>query len=80
MKSYDIGSCKNVYCNYYDTKMELNCAYSDDNSKCAKELQQYPHMPESGDAQSKFDKFIQEQTTIPQEYVDIVSKNFWDLF
>jgi hypothetical protein len=41
MKKYDcepehIGNCNEHKCRYFDEKMELNCAYSDDNSKCIK--------------------------------------------
>jgi hypothetical protein len=41
MKKYDcepesIGNCNEHACRYFDEKMELNCAYSNDNSKCIK--------------------------------------------
>lgn len=35
MKDYDqIGNCNDTYCKYFDESMELNCSYSEDNSKC----------------------------------------------
>ena len=37
MKDYEqIGNCNDTYCKYFDESMELNCAYSTDNSKCIK--------------------------------------------
>ena len=29
--------CKDLQCQFFDTKMELNCAYSEDNSECIKQ-------------------------------------------
>lgn len=35
MKDYEqIGNCNDTYCKYYDESMELNCSYSEDNTKC----------------------------------------------
>ena len=37
-KSYDPEKyCNEVNCEYYNMRMELNCSYSSDNSKCIKE-------------------------------------------
>jgi ribonuclease HI len=35
MKDYEkIGNCNDTHCKYFDESMELNCSYSEDNSKC----------------------------------------------
>jgi len=34
-----IGNCNDTYCEYFDESMELNCAYSEDNSKCIKTIE-----------------------------------------
>ena len=39
-------SCKIVACDYYDIRMELNCSYSVDNSKCEKENVMKPQFTE----------------------------------
>lgn len=39
-------SCKIVACDYYDIRMELNCSYSIDNSKCIKENVMKPQFTE----------------------------------
>ena len=40
MKDYGkIGNCNDTYCEYFDESMELNCAYSEDNSKCIKTIE-----------------------------------------
>jgi hypothetical protein len=39
-KGYDnIGNCNDTECQYFDRRMELNCSYSLDNSKCWKQEQ-----------------------------------------
>lgn len=40
MKDYEkIGNCNDTYCEYFDERMELNCAYSEDNSECIKTIE-----------------------------------------
>ena len=34
-----IGNCNDAHCKYFDESMELNCSYSEDNSKCIKTIE-----------------------------------------
>lgn len=40
MKDYEkMVNCNDTYCEYFDERMELNCAYSEDNSECIKTIE-----------------------------------------
>ena len=67
MKDYEkIGNCNDTYCKYFDENMELNCAYSEDDSKCIKTLKPLSSHAVLGDGWRDVRK------ELPEDWVDVL--------
>jgi hypothetical protein len=70
MKDYEqIGNCNDTYCKYYDESMELNCSYSEDNTKCIRKENANGDYVVLGEVMAELEKHIVE-TEVGSYFVD----------
>lgn len=61
MKDYENNKrCSESSCEYYSPMMELNCSYSEDNSKCIKTLEPLSSHAVLGEVMAELEKHIVE--------------------